>query len=102
MAGGSKFSTLVAQVADLQAAGADRLLDAESLFSGGRFALAIAIGTYSLEIHLKVLICNRLNLGALPKAFEIHELDGLLVLSGLQSCGSSQHRYWCGRTGTTS
>ena len=73
------------KLADLQAAAADRLQDAECSFAAGRFASAIAMGVYSLEIHLKVLICKRLNLAALPKPFEIHELEGLLVLSGLQT-----------------
>ena len=68
---------------------ADRLLDAEALFATGRFASAIAMGVYSLEIHLKVRICKRLNLTALPRAFEIHELDGLLVVSGLQATRDS-------------
>jgi hypothetical protein len=85
MPGGPKFATLGADVADLQAAAADRLLDAEALFAAGRFASAIAMGVYSLEIYLKVRICQRLNLAALPKPFEIHELESLLVLSGLQA-----------------
>jgi hypothetical protein len=80
-----RFSRLGAQTADLQVAAADRLHDAEVLFAAGCFASAIAMGIYSLEIHLKVLICRRLNLAALPKPFEIHELDSLLVLSGLQA-----------------
>jgi hypothetical protein len=85
MAGAAKFSTLGANVAELQIAAGDRLLDAELLFAGGRFASAIAMSVYSLEIHLKVRICLRLNVIALPKAFEIHELEGLLVLTGLQA-----------------
>ena len=89
MAAGPKFSTLGADVADLQAAAADRLLDAEALFAAGRFAPAIAMGVYSLEIQPKVRICQRLNLAALPRPFEIHELDGLLVLSGLQAARDS-------------
>jgi hypothetical protein len=89
MAGASKFSTPGAQLVDLQVAAADRLLDAEVLFANGRFASTIAMGVYSLEIHLKVLICKRLNLTALPRAFEIHELDALLVVSGLQAARDS-------------
>jgi hypothetical protein len=84
MAGGSKWVTLGAPLADLEAAANERLQDAETLFAGGRFASAIAMGVYSLEIHLKVRICKKLNLNGLPKAFEIHELESLLVLSGLQ------------------
>jgi len=89
MADQAKFAKLGVLVADLQVAAADRLLDAEVLFASGRFASAIAMGVYSLEIHLKVRICQKLNLQALPKPFEIHELEGLLVLSGLQSARDS-------------
>jgi hypothetical protein len=85
MAGGSKLSTPVALLADLQLAAADRLQDADALFVAGRYASAIAMGVYSLEIHLKVRICQRLNLTALPKLFEIHELEGLLVMTALQA-----------------
>ena len=98
MAGGSKISTPGALLADLLLAAADRLQDAELLFANGSFASAIAMGVYSLEIHLKVLICKRLNLKALPSAFEIHDLDGLLVLCGLQaalkSAPSAVERNW--------
>lgn len=38
---------------------------------------------YALEILLKVKICERLELDYLPAAFEIHDLEGLLVMSGL-------------------
>jgi len=31
---------------------------------------------------LKVAVCKRLDLEQLPKNFEIHELDGLLLLAG--------------------
>jgi hypothetical protein len=89
MAGGSKFATLGAPLADLEAAATERLQDAEMLFARGRFASAIAMGLYSLEIHLKVRICKKLNLTGLPTAFEIHELESLLVLSGLQSARDS-------------
>ena len=91
MAAGSKFSKPRARSGDLQVAAADRLLDAEALFAAGRFASAVAMGVYALEIQLKVLICKRLNLSALPKAFEIHELESLLVLSGLQAVRDSAH-----------
>jgi hypothetical protein len=85
MAVGSRFATLGTSVTDLQDAAGERLQDGEMLLLAGRFPSAIAMGVYSLEIHLKVLICRRLNLAGLPKAFEIHELESLLVLSGLQT-----------------
>ncbi len=92
MAAGSKFATPGAPLIDLQAAAAERLLDAEVLFANGRFPTAIAMGVYSLEIHLKIRICQRLSLQKLPKAFEIHELDALLVLTGLQAALDSASR----------
>ena len=85
MAGGSKLSTLGALVADLQAAAADRPLDAEALLAAGRHSAAIAMGVYSLEIYLKVRICQSLNLPALPRIFEIHDLEGLMVMTGLHA-----------------
>jgi hypothetical protein len=89
MAVGLKFATLGAQLTDLKVAALDRLEDAERLLAAGRFASAIAMGIYSLEIHLKVRICQKLNLRALPRPFEIHELEGLLVLSGLRAAYDS-------------
>jgi hypothetical protein len=89
MAGEANFAKLRALVTDLEVAASDRLLDAEALFASGRFASAIAMGVYSLEIHLKARICRKLNLHALPKPFEIHDLEGLLVLSGLQVARAS-------------
>jgi hypothetical protein len=53
-----RFSSLGAPQSDLQAAAAERLQDAELLFAAGRFPSAIAMGIYSLEIYLKVLICK--------------------------------------------
>jgi hypothetical protein len=85
MAVGSKLSTPGALLAELQVAAADRLQDAEALLVAGRFASSIAMGVYSLEIYLKVRICQALNLTALPRLFEIHELEGLLVMTGLQA-----------------
>ena len=90
MAAGSKFATLGASLTDLEASAAERLQDAEMLLAAGRFPSAIAMGVYSLEIHLKVLICKKLNLIGLPRAFEIHELESLLVLSGLQAARDSE------------
>jgi hypothetical protein len=89
MAAGSKFSALGANSTDLQAAAADRLQDAELLFSNGRYASAIAMGIYSLEIHLKVRICAKLKLTSLPRPFEIHDLEGLLVMCGLHEARNS-------------
>jgi hypothetical protein len=89
MANGRSFAKLSAPLSELKVAADDRLLDAEALFVSGRFASAIAMGVYSLEIQLKVRICQKLNLHALPSPFEIHDLEGLLVLCGLLSARDS-------------
>ncbi len=83
MAGDKSFTKLGASVTDLDEVANDRLADAKALQAANRPASAIATAIYSIEIRLKVLICARLELPALPKAFEIHDLGALLVLSGL-------------------
>ena len=80
-----KFTHLGAAVADLEAAWRDRLKDAEILLKAKRSGAAIADGIYALEIRLKVLVCKRLDLSALPRVFEIHDLDALLLLAGLKN-----------------
>jgi hypothetical protein len=82
MAGGS-YRHFDARVGDLDLAWRDRLDDAHHLMASGRYAAAIAAGLYGLEICLKVRICKKLELDSLPKAFEIHDLEALLILSGL-------------------
>jgi hypothetical protein len=62
----------------------DRLSDANALLAAGRSASSIASGLYALEMRLKVIICKRLDLMRLPKAFEIHDLEALLILTGLK------------------
>ncbi|VTT99872.1 Uncharacterized protein OS=Beggiatoa sp. PS GN=BGP_6287 PE=4 SV=1 [Gemmataceae bacterium] len=77
------FNKPGSSLAELNAAWPDRLKDAEALLAAGRHGFALATALYALEIRLKVLICVRLELDHLPRAFEIHELDQLLVLAGL-------------------
>lgn len=77
------YTKFGAMLTELEIAAADRLADAEALLVAGRYATSIAMGIYSLEIYLKVGVCKRLDLPALPKAFEIHDLESLLVLTGL-------------------
>ncbi|HEY2155497.1 MAG TPA: hypothetical protein VGH33_07700 [Isosphaeraceae bacterium] len=84
MAGERSFAKLNAKRADLEWALEDRLKDAEALFKARRYASSIAMGLYALEIGLKIAICRRLDLDALPAAFEIHDIQGLVVLAGLQ------------------
>ena len=40
-------------------------------------------GLYALEIKLKVIICRRLEVASLPRIFETHDLEGLMLHSGL-------------------
>jgi hypothetical protein len=80
-----RFTTLGALLSDLEIAWQDRLKDAEAALKAKRPAAAITDGLYALEIRLKVLICKRLELDRLPRAFEIHDLDALLLLAGLRA-----------------
>lgn len=82
MAGGS-FTKPGAPVANLEAAARERLADAEALFSAGRYHSAIAMGLYALEILVKEVVCKRLDIQRLPRPFEIHDLESLLIVSGL-------------------
>jgi hypothetical protein len=79
----SRYAMPGGSAADLTAAAAERLLDARALLASNRFASAIVMALYALEISLKAKICSRLDLTHLPKPFEIHELDELLILTGL-------------------
>ena len=80
-----KFTSMGASAADLDLAWKDRLKDAEAMLKAKRPAAAIASGIYALEIRLKTMICGKLELKRLPRAFEIHDLDGLLLLAGLHA-----------------
>jgi hypothetical protein len=84
MAGG--FTVFGATLADIRAAYQDRLAEANELLlaGNGRHGTAMALAIYAVEIYLKVRICERLDLDALPRAFQIHDLESLLVLSGLK------------------
>jgi hypothetical protein len=83
MAKERSFARLGTAEVDLLVAATERLADAESLLQEGRFASTIVLGLYALEITLKAKICQCLDLTHLPRPFEIHELDELLILTGL-------------------
>ncbi len=85
MATEQRFTKPGTTLNDLEIAWFDRLTDADALMTSGRHASAIVMGLFSLEILLKVFICRKLAIKHLPRAFEIHDLDGLLLLSGLSS-----------------
>jgi hypothetical protein len=91
MAGERSFASFGAKLNDLNAAWADRLKDAEALRQAGRYSTAITMGLYALEIRLKVRICQKLDLTSLPKPFEIHDLEGLLVVGGLKKSLSTKN-----------
>jgi hypothetical protein len=91
MASDQRYTKLGAALTDLDVAWRDRLEDALALLNAGRHASAILMGLYALEINLKTRICRRLDLQHLPRAFEVHDLEGLLLLSGLsQRMGSKR------------
>lgn len=84
MSDARSFAKLGATLVDLDPAWQDRLAGGEASLASGRYASAVVMGLYALEIRLKARICRQLDLPALPRPFEIHDLDGLLALSGLQ------------------
>src|SRR3990172_7715819 len=78
--------------ADLKQAYRDRLTDAKCLLKAGRHGAAVTMATYAIEIVLKCRICRLLAEPALPRPFEIHDLEGLLVAAGLrQELNKPQH-----------
>lgn len=83
MAAEKGFSAFGSRLAEPEEAWRDRLTDAEALRGSGRFATAVTMGVYALEILLKAGTCRILGLTEMPRAFEIHDLEGLRVLSGL-------------------
>jgi hypothetical protein len=83
MANDMKFTKSGEPLADIDQAWRDRLTESLILREAGRHGAAIALGLYALEIMLKSMICRRLNLDHLPVGFQIHDLDGLLILTGM-------------------
>ena len=83
MAAERSFSKSRTERHDLEAATDARLKDAIALIECGRPAAAILMGLYTVEIRLKVVICRRLDLDRLPKPFEIHDIEELIIGSGL-------------------
>ncbi len=80
----AKFNKEITR-ADLDQAWRDRLDDATTLDVGGRHGTAIAYRLYALEIYLKHRICLRLDIPHPLKKLEIHDLESLLVFSGLSA-----------------
>ncbi len=70
---------------ELEDLGDARLQDAKALLATGRYSAAIYLAGYAVECYLKVAICARLDWKALYPTFKIHDLDVLLLHSGLES-----------------
>lgn len=83
MAGRGSFASFGAPVQDLDLAWQERLEDARILLAQGRTDSALIQAIYALEIRLKERICRQLDLRQLPHPLEIHDLQGLLIVSGL-------------------
>lgn len=60
-----------------------RLEDAGVLFRAGRYSAAVYLGGHAVECYLKAAICRKLDLDELPEVFAIHDLELLLLFSGL-------------------
>ncbi len=45
--------------------------------------MAAALRCYALEIRIKTLVCERLNLEELPRACKTHDLRELIIFTGL-------------------
>ena len=69
--------------ADLEAAWPEREVEAALLAANGDLAMAASLRCYALEIRIKVLICQRLNLDYLPRACKTHDLKELIIYTGL-------------------
>ena len=63
----------------------ERLQDAHALYDKGRYHGAAYLCGYAAEFALKARICETLDVDPYPeneRAFKIHDLDKLLLLSG--------------------
>lgn len=61
-----------------------RLREAECLRESHLYAGAIYLAGYAVECLLKAAICKALGWGELRSTFAVHDLEGLLLHSGLQ------------------
>jgi hypothetical protein len=67
-----------------------RLKEAEALFSAGCYNGAVYLCGYAVEVALKARICRLLGIDQYPDTgpvkgvFAVHDLDQLLLLSGLR------------------
>jgi len=61
-----------------------RLMEAELLARQGYPGASVYLAGYSVECYLKYAICRRLDWDVLRGAFKVHDLQGLLLYSGLE------------------
>ncbi len=67
---------------DLEKAWSERVQESHEL--AARFpATSLALRLYALEIRIKAIICRRLSLIKLPNHCKIHDLDELIIFTGL-------------------
>ena len=79
-----KLSELGAELVDLRGAFESRYKDYECLRDTKQYAGAVIMGLFAVEILLKCLICKNIREDRLPKVFEEHELQRLLIMAGLR------------------
>ena len=84
MAGRKDFATFGASIDELKEAINARHQDAIALFEAGRYAAAIIMASYAVEIALKVVICRKMGYAHLPVDYQIHDLQGLVNAAGLK------------------
>jgi hypothetical protein len=73
-----------AQLADLRAVAEERLAEFRELRRAGRYAGAVYMGRYGIEIMLKCAICKQLGKAELPVIFHSHDLEKLIYFTGLE------------------
>lgn len=71
--------------ADLEAAWPEREAEAALLAAAGHRAMAASLRCYALEVRIKALICQTLNLDHLPRACKTHDLRELILFTGLRA-----------------
>lgn len=79
-----KLSELGAELVDLRGAFESRFKDYECLRDAKQYAGAVIMGLFAVEILLKCLICKNIREEKLPRVFEEHDLQGLLIIAGLR------------------
>jgi hypothetical protein len=83
--GGSGMGLMVdTKLVDLDAAWREREIEAAALAANFP-TTSLALRVYALEIRIKVIICKRLAIDYLPKHCKTHELDELIIFTGLSS-----------------